>query len=83
MGYSYTNKDGVPVDITTLSDEEIVDVYRWVVQYIRAINNVLKTNPQANSDPTYVEYTNQITELYTELKQLVKSRKIILNRYAK
>ena len=74
----YYNYKNVEVDTESLSDEELVSIYRFFSKYSKITNNLSK---ETFGDTEYKKYIDNILAITNNIQLEIKNMKLKLNRF--
>ena len=74
----YTNHKGDEVDISILSDKDLVLSHRWFQRYCKIIANVRLGNGEDNQ---YSDYVSSMVVVRDALRAEIKSRKLKMSLF--
>lgn len=78
---SFKNANGKSVQIEKLEDRQLIDLYRFFMDYTKRIIAISKENKIVDSK--YLEFSIDMVEIKNALKAEIKKRKLIIRSFDK
>lgn len=80
---TYKNYKGIPIDIQTLTDKQIIKLYEFFKQYCNIIKTTCLKQVGKPNDIQYADYTRELISVKEALRNEIKSRKLIISHFQK